>query len=525
MPTAQTTEPELLTLEQPKLPPFKSLLWMPVQHSDPDLYDFYKARGFAPIWSGPIGAERRAAFKQAILMATEYGLPPQIPSRVLDEYDQINPSHEIKISRMLIKFAQQAKYGALTPAQVDPEIKRTIPQLLAGDVLGPFISSPADEYFAALHPQTDEFARLLVEKRQIERHLKAHFTPPLVPETILRPGDNGDDVRLLRASLAMNGYAVDRFNPTYDEALTLLVSQIQSDHGLNPDGAFGPATAALFNLPLHEKWQAIMVALERARWNNRPKPPRYITVNLADFRMRVIKDGQIDFETRAVIGANLKTHRSPEFSDEMEYIVINPIWNVPRQITVDEYLPKFQEDPTAEPQLVLFTQEGEAVPRESVDFTTFDKRNFPFLLKELPSDSNALGVVKFLFPNPYNIYMHDTPSKSLFGRDKRDFSHGCIRLQRPEDFALYLMQDLSDDPKSMFDRLRAKPGESYLKLDPGIEVHLTYRTAVVEPGGRVTYRNDVYGRDAKIWAALERAGVAPNHGQTVQSVQLNAQND
>ena len=235
---------------------------------------------------------------------------------------------------------------------------------------------------------------------------------------------------------------------------------------------------------------------------------RHILVNQADFSAKIVDDGQVTFETRAVIGKNVHDRRSPEFSDEMEHMVINPSWYVPRSIITKEYLPKLQSNPNAVGHIQITDRSGRQVNRGAVDFTQFTARNFPFAMRQPPSKSNALGLVKFMFPNKYNIYLHDTPQKSLFAREVRAFSHGCIRLAQPFEFAYALLAKQEEDPKAFFHRVLNTGKETTVKLDQKVPVHLIYRTAYMGPKGEVQYRRDVYNRDAKIWDALQKAGVA-----------------
>ncbi|MDG1430625.1 MAG: L,D-transpeptidase family protein, partial [Paracoccaceae bacterium] len=158
--------------------------------------------------------------------------------------------------------------------------------------------------------------------------------------------------------------------------------------------------------------------------------------------------------------------------------------------------------------LNLLDPDGFIIDRQAVDFTEFTEEDFPFDIKQPPSNSNALGLVKFMFPNRYNIYLHDTPAKSLFGEERRAFSHGCIRLQDPFDFAYALLAVQSEDPQLEFLETLATGKETTLPLQSHVPVHIIYRTAVGQADGRMQYRRDVYGRDAKIWDALEQAGVA-----------------
>jgi murein L,D-transpeptidase YcbB/YkuD len=208
-----------------------------------------------------------------------------------------------------------------------------------------------------------------------------------------------------------------------------------------------------------------------------------------------------------VIGKNVPDQRTPEFSDEMDHMVVNPTWNVPRSITTKEYLPMMKRNPNAASHLKILDSRGRVVPRGSIDFAAYTERNFPYSMKQPPSDGNALGLVKFMFPNKYNIYLHDTPSKSLFQRDVRAFSHGCVRLGDPFDFAYALLSAQTDDPVGQFQRVLKTRTETVVKLDNPVPVHLVYFTAYPTSKGRMSYRRDVYGRDAAIFTALEKAGV------------------
>jgi L,D-transpeptidase YcbB len=221
-----------------------------------------------------------------------------------------------------------------------------------------------------------------------------------------------------------------------------------------------------------------------------------------------VDHGRVTFSTRAVVGATESDRQTPEFSDIMEYFVVNPSWSVPRSITVKEYLPLLQRNANAVGHLKVIDGAGRVVPRGAVNFAAYTARNFPFALRQPPSDGNALGKVKFMFPNQYNIYLHDTPSKDLFNRDVRAFSHGCIRLADPIDFAHEIFGVQSDDPEAEFDRLLVTGTESAVSLSEKVPVHLVYFTAWPGARGGMTYRRDVYGRDAAIWDALVAAGVA-----------------
>jgi len=189
-------------------------------------------------------------------------------------------------------------------------------------------------------------------------------------------------------------------------------------------------------------------------------------------------------------------------------MVINPSWYVPRSITENEYLPgMIESEGAASTHLQLIDGSGRVVPREAIDWTQVTPANFPFDLKQPPSGGNALGRVKFMFPNQHNVYLHDTPTKYLFAREVRAFSHGCVRLQDPFDFAYALLAVQEEDPVGTFQSILRTGRETRVDLEQHVPVHLVYRTAFSDLRGHMGYRADVYGRDAKLWAALQDAGV------------------
>jgi murein L,D-transpeptidase YcbB/YkuD len=342
---------------------------------------------------------------------------------------------------------------------------------------------------------------------------------PVVPLGKYRLGDRGLNIIRLRNRLVAKTYLSRSISVEFDEEMLSAVTQFQTDHGLSADGVVGESTINEINQSVLERLKAVTVAMERERWQNKgylqfsELMERKILVNLTDFTAKIIDNGIVTFQTRSVVGADEDDRRSPEFSDLMEHMVINPTWYVPRSITVNEYLPELQVDPTAHSYLTLFAPDGTTIPREEVDFTLFDEDTFPFELKQTPSTSNALGMVKFMFPNRHNIYLHDTPHKTLFMKEQRTFSHGCIRLQEPFEFAYALLALQSEDPGLEFQSILKTGRETTVALNQPVPVHIIYRTAVSTGEGRMGYRRDIYGRDALIFAALSAAGVVIRQNQ------------
>jgi len=479
--------------------------------------EFYRANGFAPVWVGDTQqhAQRRARLIQALSTTDVHGLP-QGSYSVQALMDQMNDARstrdlgaiEITLSRAFVEYARDLQSGALRPSAIDDGLVRKVERTSAKDHLQGLISTGGDGYFDQLAPQSTQYRALMKQKLVLENLIQQGGWGATVPVAKLEYRDTGPNVIKLRNRLVSLGYLNPTASPEFDEALLAAVRAFQVDHGLAPDGVAGQGTITELNRSASERLKAVYVALERERWLPRERGERHILVNQADFSAKIVDDGLVTFETRAVIGKNTHDRRSPEFSDEMEHLVINPSWYVPRSIITKEYLPKLQSDPNAVGHIQITDRSGRQVNRGAVDFTQFDARNFPFAMRQPPSKSNALGLVKFMFPNKYNIYLHDTPQKSLFAREVRAFSHGCIRLADPFDFAYALLAKQEENPKAFFHRILNTGKETTVQLEQHVPVHLIYRTAYIGPKGHVQYRRDVYDRDRKIWEALQKAGVA-----------------
>ena len=486
--------------------------------SDRDLAEFYRETEYRPVWTdeGSTAQARRQALVQALSQAGMHGLPEARydldglmarmgAARSLRDLGLI----EVALSRAYLSYARDVQSGVLEPNRVVYEIKREVSDSPATVLLGDLVRADAPrQALRALPPRTNEYARLMKEKMRLEHLIREGGWGPAVPSQKLEPGQGGQAVIALRNRLVAMGYLRRSASTLYDGAIQTAVQEFQRDHGLQTDGISGPSTLAALNQSAAERLQSVIVAMERERWLARDRGTRHVLVNLTDFSARILDNDSLTFQTRAVIGKNVGDRRSPEFSDEMEHLVINPTWHVPRSIAVKEYLPQMKRNPNAAGHLKLYNRNGREVPRGAVNFGAYNARNFPFAIKQPPSSRNALGLVKFMFPNKYNIYLHDTPQKALFEREKRDFSHGCIRLQQPFDFAYEILSPQEADPRAYFHSVLGTGRETYVQLEQHVPVHIIYRTAFTQAQGRVQYRDDVYQRDAAIWEALRKAGVS-----------------
>lgn len=486
--------------------------------SEKDIADYYRERGYAALWTDPDqGAGRRQALFEAMETVSLHGLPVERydRARLLDALREVESTRdlgriEVTLSTAFLQLARDLQTGLLQPNEIVDAIKRDVARTETRALLDGLATSDPRSFFKSLTPDTPEYRALMREKLRLESTFARGGWGATVPVQTLEPGDGGPAVIRLRDRLVTMGYLDPTFTAQYDRTIEGAVRDFQQHHGLEVDGIAGVSTLEELNVSATQRLQSVFVALERERWLNTPegRGARHILVNLTDYSARVIDDGAESFYTRAVIGKNSTGRRSPEFSDQMEYMVINPTWHVPRSIAVKEYLPKLRRNPNAVAHLKMVNSRGQVVSRKNINFAAYGARSFPYAMKQPPSSSNALGLVKFMFPNQYNIYLHDTPQKKLFARETRAYSHGCIRLSDPFGFAYHLLARQEDDPKAFFHDTLATGRETYVNLDQPVPVHIIYRTAISDARGKVGYRRDIYGRDADIWNALTRTGVS-----------------
>lgn len=508
-----TAFPPLSTAAQAQVSPFTQSL-AEAASEDEAISSFYRDRAYQPLWTGAADAERRNALLNALSRAADHGLPvPRYDANALIAAFRSARTEgdvgrlEVRMTRAFLDYARDIHTGALVPSEIDHGIVREVAIVDRRANLDAFVAANPVDFLRSLPPSDPAYAALMKAKLHIESQIAKGGWGPQIPAIALSPGQSGEAVVALRNRLIAMGYLGRTATQDYDSAIIKAVQSFQLDHGLTADGAANEATIAEVNLPPQDRLKSIIVGMERVRWLDIDRSNRYIWVNLPDFTAKIIDNGKVTFSTRSVIGKNDGDTQSPEFSDMMELMVINPSWSVPRSITTKEYLPLLKRNPNAAGHLRILDRKGRLVNRGAINFAQYTAANFPYSMQQAPSDGNALGKVKFLFPNKYNIYLHDTPTKQLFDREVRAFSHGCIRLGDPFEFAYTLLAKQTADPQAEFARYLDTGREAGVRLEQQVPVHLVYFTAYPTARGDISYRRDVYGRDARIFDALSEAGV------------------
>ena len=472
------------------------------------LYYFYGARHFEPLWldENPDGTLAWSVNAQKIMEAfykAEYsGLDPD---DYLDPVFQTAPRSgdpsalaalETAFSDAALRYATHLHSGRLDPKTISSDISAAPHRLDATQTLMQLASSDdPGAVFESLEPQHREYKAL--------KDILVDYVDGTVEQMaaipngdMLRPGDYDDRLPLLRQRLKLPE-AED--NPRlYDDATVAAVEAFQDSLDLMVDGIVGPATVAALNGGEAASEGDIVANMERWRWMPQDFGPFHVEVNIPEFRLAIVDQGEVTYTTRVVTGK--PNHATPVFSDEIEMIVVNPYWNVPSSIAVNEIGPQLLSNPGyIDSHNMELLYGGKLVDAAAVDWTETSVRNFS--IRQRPGASNALGSIKFLFPNRHNVYLHDTPSKSLFSRSYRAYSHGCVRVQNPWDFANALLRH---EPKVSLAGLESQRGgrENWNTLNDHIPVHLMYFTLRVDEDGVIHSYGDVYGQNADIKARL-----------------------
>lgn len=483
------------------------------------LIAFYENRSDEPLFIGRAGYTSKAeALIEEFKKSADWGLEPSdydVLDMGADSSDraELTPSQkaegEQKFALTVLKYARDARGGRITDpskqlaSYVDRSPQYLDPKKLLDDVTS--ASDPA-EVLRGAHPKHAQFEKLRQKYLELKRNADAAKEIVRIPTkgAKLVPGQSHPDIALLRQRLevpvppGLNGADPD---PTfYDDALAVAVAKFQSDKGQKPDGIVGPRTRAAFNDIDTPSPERLLANMEMWRWMPEDLGDVHIWVNIPEYLVRVVKGGEIIHEERIIIGE--QNNQTPMFSDVLETIYFNPRWHVPQSIKVNELYPGLARGGGSfERQGLRMMRNGKYVDPYSIDWSRADIRNYDVYQPSGPG--NALGIVKFTFPNKHAVYLHDTPTKNLFNSEVRTFSHGCVRVRNPMRLAEVLLeQDRGWTPDQVHETQQSDPDEVAIKLDKKIPVHVTYFTSLVGQDGSERIVKDVYGHEQRVKLAL-----------------------
>jgi L,D-transpeptidase YcbB len=497
-------------------------------HSRETLPAFYLARDFEPAWlqgPGPTAGARELI--RAIREVEMDGLDPRhyhlpaldslLPRLGGDDDGEVRRRVDVDLllTDAFLILGSHLLLGRLNPETRDPEWRANRRGADLGAVLDQAVAT--GQVAAALNglrPREETYLGLREALVQYRRLAAAGGWGEVPSGPMLEPGSSGPRVAAIRVRLAVtgdlesvsDGNGVD--DEIFDEELAAAVRRFQERLGLEPDARVGPATLRAMNVPVEQRIAQLEVNLERWRWMPQELGQRYFLVNIPAFRVELWEDGQKIRDLRSIVGRAYRA--TPVFSSTMTYLVLAPHWHVPPGIAANDQLPRIRQDPgyIASQRMVLLDQgTNRVVDPHTIDWTGMGGAEFNrrFRLRQDPGPNNALGDVKFMFPNRHNVYLHDTPGRELFDRAARDFSSGCIRVEGALDLAAWLLRhDPAWTPERIREVVRAGR-ERYVNLPIQYQVHIQYWTAWLDEDGRVNFRDDIYDRDPRVRQALRQA--------------------
>jgi L,D-transpeptidase YcbB len=452
---------------------------------------FYTARNFAPLWVENGAANARATAATSYLSGVSAdGLDPAdypVPNIAGSDAGTLAEA-ELKFTSTVLTYARHAQIGRVHYSRVSPDIAYDLVPPEAGAVLAKL--ADAGDLAAVLNGFNPPHAgyKALKAKLADVRSRSGEPAHARIPSgKPLKIGMEDPRVPMLRERLAVQGDSADTI---YDKTLSDAVKAFQEQHGIRTTGILTAATVEAINGPRRDRDADVIIAnMERWRWLPRDLGHTYVMVNIPDYTLKVMDHGAMVWTTRIVAGKP-GDKATPLLSETMKYITVNPTWNVPPSIINNEYLPALERDPTVLDRMGLKVEQN---------------RDGSVHIYQPPGDGNALGRIRFNFPNKFLVYQHDTPDKHLFSQAKRAFSHGCMRVQFPDRYAEVLLGIANPKDGYTVEKIHHMygTGERDIHLTTPIPVHITYQTAFVDDAGHLVIREDVYGRDAKLLAVLK----------------------
>ena len=418
---------------------------------------------------------------------------------------------ELLLDKAFTDLATDLGKGKVSPDEVDPEwkvVRRNLGldwETVIANTLNADDPARALQRLSPRHNEYQKLRKALLEYRRIESAGGwSSFTTSLKK---MEKGMRHPDVVSLRKRLEVTQGHIE-FVPgdeeLFDQALHDQVVVFQQRNGLEADGMVGKSTVEALNIPVSDRISAIEANLERWRWVNDDLGDHYVMVNTADYTLRVFEKGIPAFTSKAIVGTNKR--QTPVFSSVMKYMVVNPDWTVPPQILRQDVIPDIIRDSAylQKKNMKIFSRDGSVVDPSSIDWKQVSANRFPYMIKQDPGKTNPLGQIKFMFPNQYDVYIHDTPTKWQFSKSVRSYSSGCIRINNVRDLALYLLKNDPEWTTGRLDEELEKGRTRTIILKDPVPVHILYLTTWADEDGTAYFGQDIYNRDRQLIRTLKK---------------------
>ncbi len=486
-----------------------------------EVIKLYQLRNYNLIWSNgeQYNANALELF-EIIRHAGDFGLNPvdydvnaiqYLLSSTINDTEHLNNS-DITFTHAYIKLASHLEKGKYIGTSPVKNKEYSLIEILNEAIDNHAIAIALEN----LQPINPSHSKLVLALKKY-RSLQDEYEPIVLNKRSFTIGDKSPEIIKLRKRLHaygdytgndMHSDTLDLHSDVLDESIALAISNFQSRHGLEADGILGKNTAYEINRPITDRIHQLELNLERSRYLPEFSQDLHLIINIPEYQLYVNENGKTIYQSRVVVGK--RKNKTPVFSSELTELILNPYWNVPNSITSEEIIPMIRQDPdylTKHNMKVLgiFNNQTHEINPETVDWSSMDLTGTPLRIRQEPGAKNSLGRIKFNFPNAYNVYLHDTPVRSLFTHSQRAFSHGCIRVEDAFGLAEVLLANNNlwskDDLYFLVNRSRTKT----VKLDNPIPIHITYMTAWVDDQGVVNFRPDIYKRDRNFANSLYNA--------------------
>ena len=476
----------------------------------------YERRGYSPIWVNPDSIDQLI---EAVRQVDRDGLDPadyhfqllidyRRQQRAALTYDPtLTADFDLLLTDALVRLAYHLSFGKVDPESIDPHWNMAryfddINKLLQpGNAID---SGKVDQLIQSLRPDSILYERMRMALARYRNIATNGGWQRIAPGKTLEPGDTGERVVALRTRLIATGdmTARDHALPSYDDAVAEGVKSFQRRHGLDVDGKVGRKTLTELNIRVEARVEQIRANLERARWLLHDLPATYVMVNIPGYNAHMVRDGEKVWQSRAQVGRTKR--QSPVFHSTLSYLDLNPTWTVPPTILEEDVLPEVRTDLAylETKNMRVLDYDGNEIDPWIIDWNAYTGKNFPWLIRQTPGPRNALGRIKFMFPNRHSVYLHDTPNKRLFKKSERAFSSGCVRIEKPWELAELLLEANNGWDGARLRQTIDSRRTKTVNLRQPVPIYLTYWTVDVSEPGVVGFRRDIYKRDVPIISAL-----------------------
>jgi murein L,D-transpeptidase YcbB/YkuD len=463
---------------------------------------FYAKRLYAPVWTNQ--PQRLEQLRAAISSATEQGLSPANYHQEILQSAR-GDALEVLATDAWLALAANIVGGQLNPVTIEPDWTAARRERdLVSALEQAIASNRIVDALRDLEPNAPNYTALKTALKTLRERENFDNSAPITAGAALKLGMTSTRIPALRQKLAKRGFDVgDSQSEFYDPDLLATVIAFQRASSLADDGIVGAATLRLLNMTDQDRQQQLIVNMERWRWLPEDLGERHIRVNIANYNLEARNRGVVERTHQVIVGRDYR--QTPVFSNNIRYMIVNPWWETPSSIARKDKIPAFQQNPEKVRELGfdVLDRDGNLLDSDKINWGAYSTNYFPLRLRQRPGPLNALGQVKIMFPNPHDVYLHDTASRELFAKTDRAFSSGCVRVQNALELAKWLLEKNPDHDLTSIASVAASGKETRINMVKPVPVHILYFTVIIDANGKPVYLNDLYNRDQRVAKALE----------------------